>query len=104
MNNFGAAQAENVEKLLVGFSPKEAKDEATYEGLVQLLSGTDETLVGVRELALDNLQSLTGRDDLGYDPDKPEGKGLKAWKDLLHDHELHPPAAAKAKKKDADRE
>jgi hypothetical protein len=88
---YGADLADTVEKLLIGFSPKDAREESTYNGLVQELSSTD---VGVRELALDNLQSLTGRDDLGYDPDKPEGKGLKAWKDLLHNHELRPAASA----------
>ena len=98
VDNFGVDQAEKVEKLLAGYTPKEAKEEATYGSLVQQLSTTDETLVGLRELALDNLETLTGRDDLNYNPDKPEGKGLKAWKDLLRDHELHPPAPPKVKK------
>ena len=43
---------------------------------------------GTRELVLDNLRSLTGRDSLEYDPDSPEGKGLKAWQDLLRKKEL----------------
>ena len=98
VQEFGPEDAAKVEKLLSGFTPKEAKDEATYAGLVQDLSSTDERLVAVRELALDNLQALTGRDDLGYNPDKPEGKGLKAWRDLLAGNELHPPAASKTKK------
>ena len=37
------------------------------------------------------------RDDLGYNPDKPEGKGLKAWKDLQRDRELKPAEAPKSK-------
>ncbi|MDR3638101.1 MAG: hypothetical protein P4L84_30125 [Isosphaeraceae bacterium] len=95
---FGKDQGEKVEKLLVGYTEKEAKDPKTYEALVKLLESKDEGLVGVRELALDNLQTLTGRDDLGYDPAKPEGKGLKAWQDLKRDNELRPVGAPKAKK------
>jgi hypothetical protein len=87
--DFGAAQAGILEKLLIGFNTKEARDPATYDGLVQKLSAPD---VGVRELALDNLRSLTGRDDLQYDPDKFEGPGLNAWRQLNRDHELRPPA------------
>jgi hypothetical protein len=33
---------------------------------------------------------LTGREALGYDPDAPEGPGLKAWKDLLKEDRLTP--------------
>ena len=50
--------------------------------------------MGIRELALDTLKRLTGRDDLGYDPDKPAGKGFDAWNDLLRRNELRPPAGA----------
>ena len=31
--------------------------------------------------------ALTGRDNLEYDPDNPEGKGLKAWQDLVRKKE-----------------
>ncbi|MGE3817926.1 MAG: hypothetical protein AB7I30_00680 [Isosphaeraceae bacterium] len=75
-------------KLLNGFSPSEAADEATFAQLVELLAASRGEPVGVRELALDNLKSLTGRDDLGYDPEKPDDKGLKTWRDLLREHEL----------------
>ena len=43
---------------------------------------------GIRELALDNLRGLTNRDSIEYDPDAPEGKGLKAWQDLLRKKEI----------------
>lgn len=86
-STFGAELAERVEKLLVGFTPKEAGDEATYKKLVDDLNSPD---VAVRELALESLQSLTGRDDLGYDPDHPVGKGLTAWKNLANSHDLRP--------------
>jgi hypothetical protein len=91
VRDFGEEPARTIEKLLVGFTPKEARDEATYASLVQNLGAAD---VGVRELALYNLCTLTGRDYLEYDADRPEGRGLRAWRDLLRDHELRPMAAA----------
>jgi hypothetical protein len=87
LSDLGEEQAKDVERLLIGFTPKEARDEATFTNLVQQLKAN---YVGVRELALDNLRTLTGRDDLEYDPDKPEGRGQRAWSDLLRDHELRP--------------
>ncbi|MEJ7639049.1 MAG: HEAT repeat domain-containing protein [Singulisphaera sp.] len=89
VNDLGEAVAGITHKLLVGYTPLEAKEIGTYSSLVKFLSSDD---AGIRELALDNLQSLTGRDTLDYDPDKPEGKGLKAWNDLLRDRELRPQA------------
>jgi hypothetical protein len=93
-----------VEKLLAGYSSEEAKQESTYRKLIDLLKHRD---AAVRQLALDNLLMLSGRDAQGYDPDKPEGAGLKAWQDLLQNGELAPrPAETKkdrAKEKDAPR-
>ena len=56
--------AEIVEKLLVGFRPEEAKDEATQVKLVEYLGPA--TPRGARQLAIDNLRLLTGRDNLDY--------------------------------------
>ncbi|HMB06614.1 MAG TPA: hypothetical protein VKP69_23110 [Isosphaeraceae bacterium] len=92
LNDYGPDLAATVERLLIGYTPGKAREDATFHTLVQLLSSDD---VGVRELALDNLQALTGRDPLDYDPDKPEGRGLLAWRDLLRDHELRPAGALK---------
>jgi len=92
-NDFGEEFAATVEKLLVGYSAKEAREPATYTKLVDLLNSPE---VAIRELALENLLTLTGRDDLGYDPDLPQGKGLRAWKDLDHSHELVPRETPKA--------
>ncbi len=75
---FGDEEATIAEKLLVGYSPKQAGEKATYKELVQLLGKAD-SAIGIRQLALDNLMELTGRDELEYDPEKPKGKGLKAW-------------------------
>jgi hypothetical protein len=83
---FGDELADDSEKLLIGFTPEEGKREQTYTELVKLLSTPE---LGTRELALQALMSLTGRDNLEYDPVKPEGRGLKAWHDLLYKKELH---------------
>ncbi len=74
--------AQVTEKLIIGFSPEEAKQEITLALLVEYLAVSPSR--GTRQLALDNLRTLTNRaDDLEYDPDMPEGKGLKAWQDLV---------------------
>jgi hypothetical protein len=75
--------------MLIGFTPDEAAKPDLYTRLVGLLS-PDQESVGIRELALDTLRRLTRRDDLGYDPDKPAGRGLDAWNDLLRRNELRP--------------
>ncbi len=82
---FGADYAEAAEKLLVGFNAEEGRRESTYADLVRALSTPE---LGTRELALQALMSLTGRDNLEFDPTKPEGKGLKAWQDLVHRKEI----------------
>ncbi len=88
----GEDWAQQVERLLVGFTPDDAKNAATYKTLVSLLTDQD---VGVRTLALTQLVLLSGRDALGYDPDHPEGAGLKAWQDLLRNGDL--PRARRAR-------
>ena len=82
---FGTDLASASEKLLVGFTAEEGSREQTHADLVRLLSTPE---LGTRELALQSLMALTGRDNLEFDPTKPEGRGLKAWQDLLHKKEL----------------
>ncbi len=89
---FGDDTSSFVEKMLVGYSAADASNAQLYERLVAAL-GPEQESVGVRELALDTLKQLTGRGDLGYDVDEPEGKGLKAWKDLLREGKLRPTPA-----------
>jgi hypothetical protein len=72
------------ELLIVGNRSEDARDEAKLAKLVEHLTAPNR---GTRELALDNLRALTGRDNLEYDPDAPEGKGLKAWQDLVRKKE-----------------
>jgi hypothetical protein len=84
---FGDDTAAFVEKMLVGYTPDEASNPKLFDRLVAAL-GPEQQSVGVRELALDTLMHLTGRDDLGYDPDQPEGKGFNAWKDLQRQGKL----------------
>ena len=89
---FGDDTALFVEKMLIGITPDEASNPQIYERLVSLL-GPERESVGIRELALDTLTKLTGKDDLGYDPDHPEGKGLNAWRDLQKQGRLRYSAA-----------
>ena len=93
---YGDDEAVIVEKLLVGYTRKEAGEKATYKDLVQLLEKAESRHRRPSTRALDNLMELTGRDELEYDPEKPEGKGLRAWKDLVRNEELK--AAAKKDK------
>jgi hypothetical protein len=85
---YGDDKAPFVEKMLVGYTPDEASDPKVFERLVAAL-GPEQESVGLRELALDTLKQLTGRDDQGYDADHPEGKSLSAWKDLQRQGKLH---------------
>jgi hypothetical protein len=87
VQEFGDPTAALVEKMLVGYSQEEASKPELFKQLVGLLSPQQES-IGVRELALDTLKRLTGRDDLGYSADQPAGQGLTAWKDLLQKGEL----------------
>jgi hypothetical protein len=88
VEEFGEDTAAFVGKMLVGFSAEEASNPQVYEQLVAMLAPEQQT-IGVRELALDTLKRLTGRnDDLGYNPDHPEGKGYAAWKDLQRQGKL----------------
>jgi len=74
--------ADITQQLIIGYRPEDAKDDAILIKLVEYLSAAPTR--GTRQLALDNLRALTGRGDtLEYDPDAPEGKGLKAWQDLI---------------------
>ena len=84
---FGEETASFVGKMLIGFSPEEASNPQVYR-TARRPARTGTGSIGVRELALDTLKRLTGRDDLGYDPDHPEGKGLNAWKDLQRQGKL----------------
>ncbi len=80
--------------MLIGYTPAEFAQPDVPARLVSLLSPEhqEDGIIGVRELALATLKQLTGRDDLGYNPDKPAGKGFDAWNDLLRRNELRPPA------------
>ena len=97
LSEFGEDKASVVGKMLVGFSAQEMANPQLLAQLVALLSPEEES-VGVRELALESLKHLTGRDNEGYDPDHPEGKGLSTWIDLERQGKLRP-AAPKAKAK-----
>jgi hypothetical protein len=88
VEEFGEDTAAFVGKMLVGFTPEETANPQVYEQLVAMLAPEQQS-IGVRELALDTLKRLTGRnDDLGYNPDHAEGKGYNAWKELQRQGKL----------------
>ena len=87
VEELGDQTGQTVEKLLIGYSRDEAARKETQQRLVEMLSPRDQSLA-VRELALDNLKNITGRDDQGYDPDNPDEKGYNAWKSLLNKDEI----------------
>ncbi len=87
----GEAWATIVYKLLSGYSDEEAGQQTTYVQLVGLLGHQD---VGVRDLALEQLMRLTGRDALQYDPEVPTGAGLEAWRALLRGGDIRPAGVA----------
>lgn len=45
----------------------------------EMVASLQDMNVLVRELALDHLKSISGRDNLEYNPDMPDENGLKAW-------------------------
>ncbi|MEW4568077.1 HEAT repeat domain-containing protein [Tautonia sp. JC769] len=79
--------AEAFDRLLLGIPEDRVGEEEVYAELVADLASPNP---GVRQLALDTLMMLTGREALGYDPDAPDGPGLKAWQDLLKEDRLTP--------------
>jgi len=89
VEEFGGEIGSILGKMLIGFTRDEATRPETYQKLVALL-GPEQMSIGLRELALDTLKRLTGRGDLGYDPDHPDGKGLTTWKELQRKGELRP--------------
>jgi hypothetical protein len=90
-------QAPVVEKMLVGYSSQEASKPELLKQLVGLL-GPEQKSKGVRELALDTLQRLTGHGELGYSADQPDGDGYSAWKERLARGELKVRAPSPAPK------
>ncbi|CAN5721060.1 hypothetical protein BH23PLA1_BH23PLA1_02510 [soil metagenome] len=86
LQEFPPAAAQALERLLIGFDPASiGQDE--FAALVEGLASPN---VGVRDLSIQTLQDLTGRDRLGYDPDNPQQSALEAWRKLLQDQQLRP--------------
>ena len=88
--DFGANDRNRVGKLLAGYSAEDVERSDPFQQLVDGLSPREESLA-VRELAIDNLRRLTGRDAPAYDADKPE-PGFAAWRTLLEGGALRPAA------------
>ena len=79
------AVARALDRLLIGYGGPQAPGPEVFTELVGDLASPNPS---VRQLALDWLIRLTNRDPMGYDPDRPEGEGLKAWRDLLKANRL----------------
>ncbi len=60
--------------------PGEASNQMKLAELVESLQDMN---VIIRDLALDHLKSISGRDNLDYDPDKPSEAGINAWSKWL---------------------
>jgi hypothetical protein len=82
-----AEEADELDRLLAGFGPEDRGDPDLASALVEDLASPNPS---VRQLAIETLRAITGREALGYDPDRPEGPGLKAWQDLLRSGRLAP--------------
>ncbi len=91
VQTWGDEQAETLKLLIRGLPPESARDENV---LGQLVKDLDSAEVVVRELSIDNLTRLTGRDRHGYDPDNPRGPGLEAWREALKSKRLRAGAGA----------
>jgi hypothetical protein len=76
---FGEKTSQVIERLLIGVPKEEA---SKSEALVDFLSPRNSSLA-VRELALDDLRTVTGRDELAYDPEHPDEKSYNALKSTL---------------------
>jgi hypothetical protein len=94
---FGDSMSGDVERLLRAYPADDASIRDMIPRIVGWLS-PDQDSIGIRELGLDTLKRLTGRDDLGYDPDHPSGKGLDSWNQLLRNGELTKAQATRSAK------
>lgn len=88
--DLGGGDRARLGRLLLGYTAEDAAAPGAIEGLVESLSAGEPSR-GLRELAIDNLRRVTGRDAPAYDPDKPE-QGYAAWRKLLDDGALKPAA------------
>lgn len=57
--------------------PAAAED---LEGKKRLVNALEHDSKLIRQLALERLMRISGRDSMGFDPDAPTPKGLEAWK------------------------
>ena len=99
VEEFGEDTASMAGKMIVGFSPQGSRQSAALlsaclDALTRGGVGRDSRLA-----CSTRSNGWTGRDDQGYDPDHPEGKGLAAWVDLERQGKLNhaTPPRAKAK-------
>jgi len=53
------------------------------EGKKRLVTALEHDARLIRQLALERLMRISGRDSMGFDPDDPTAKGLEAWKSWI---------------------
>jgi hypothetical protein len=92
--DFGEQPGRTLEKLLIGYSAEEGAKKETQQRLLDLASPRSPSLPH-RELAIENLKTITGRDAKGYDPEEPDEKAYNAWRSQLMQGEIR--AAPKRK-------
>jgi hypothetical protein len=95
----GTLESDQVLALLAGTPPGGVEGAPAPAVLIELLRDRD---LALRELALDNLRTLTGRgDDLGYDADTAPEDAVRAWQDAVEGRPARPaparPAASPAR-------
>jgi hypothetical protein len=84
-------RADGVMKLLRGLTDAEAKDKDAYDALIKLLSPDRAPELGIRELAIMNLEELAGKlETANYLPDKPSESAIRAWRMALENGRLPP--------------
>jgi hypothetical protein len=86
-DDFGEQAGRALEKLLIGYSADEAAKKETHQRLLEYASPRSPSLP-LRELAIENLKTITGRDAKGYDPEAPDEKAYNGWKSQFTQGEI----------------
>jgi hypothetical protein len=78
-DDFGEQAGRTLEKLLIGYTADEAAKKEIHQRLLEFASPRSPSLP-LRELAVENLKTITGRDAKGYDPEQPDEKAYNGLK------------------------
>ncbi|WP_449342997.1 hypothetical protein [Tautonia sociabilis] len=89
-----------MDRLLTGY-PEDRQQ--SPEVLAELVGALSSPNPGVRQLALQTLMTITGRDAQGYDPDSPDEDALESWRSLLSSGDPSPRGRSSPTPKAGDR-